>query len=57
MSKYYPAISWYCLLAGYGRFSKPMTGPPINQNNLHKMNAFLRKTSQQFISHDQALQR
>lgn len=55
MSKYYPAISWYCLLAGYGRFNKPTSGPPINQNNIHKINTFLRKTSQQFISHNQAL--
>jgi hypothetical protein len=21
MDKYYPAVSWYCLLAGYGRFN------------------------------------
>jgi 2-polyprenyl-6-methoxyphenol hydroxylase-like FAD-dependent oxidoreductase len=56
MDKYYPAVSWYCLLAGYGRFE------PSNeqshkqaQQQLLKVQEHLNKAKSQFMSHAQAL--
>jgi flavin-dependent dehydrogenase len=55
MTQYYPALSWYCLLAGYGYFSKPQCGPAINQPQFERLRSFIEKTSEQFESHSNLL--
>lgn len=57
MSQYYPAVSWYCLLAGYGRFNSIANGEKINTYNLQRMNEYLSKISQRFMLHNDAIGR
>lgn len=52
---YYPAVSWYCLLAGYGRFPATQHKHLQALLNLTEIEQSLEQLSQQFISHEQAL--
>uniref|UniRef100_UPI0010A036AB tryptophan 7-halogenase n=1 Tax=Ningiella ruwaisensis TaxID=2364274 RepID=UPI0010A036AB len=62
MDKYYPAVSWYCLLAGYGRFkNKPGTvdydqkiSEQISEQR-KQVRRFLQATKGRFLSHQDAL--
>ncbi|MDT0594450.1 tryptophan halogenase family protein [Glaciecola petra] len=55
MSRYYPAISWFCLLAGYGRFRSTAVGERINTLNLQKMSDYLSNTCERFMLHKDAI--
>jgi len=55
MTQYYPVISWYCLLAGYGRFSRETTEQTNTDHNFERMQAYLQKTAMQFNSHEHLL--
>lgn len=50
MNKYYSAISWYCLLAGYDYYDKKATGVSTDQT-FERLQKYLQATSQQFQSH------
>ena len=57
MDKYYPAVSWYCLLAGYGRFAPSSLGTHNQaEQSLQQVKAYLTKTKTQFMPHQQALE-
>ncbi|MFC4699143.1 tryptophan halogenase family protein [Glaciecola siphonariae] len=56
MDKYYPAVSWYCLLAGYGRFNKQTRAPSAQaKHTLKQVQAYIAQSSAQFMSHATAL--
>lgn len=60
MDKYYPAVSWYCLLAGYGRFHsvapiKMTKAPPQASHSFKQVQAYLNSTKMHFKSHEEAL--
>ncbi len=58
MTQYYPAMSWYCLLAGYGRFKTANTSissDPNIQSQFTKMRQYLQKTADQFTQHETSL--
>jgi hypothetical protein len=57
IAAYYPAVSWHCLLAGYGRFS-PLQGagePVKDDNNLLAIDGFIKTCAKEFKSHQDAL--
>lgn len=55
MTQYYPVISWYCLLAGYGAF-KPITSEnKLPKGNMKQLAQFLMRSTSSFAPHDVAL--
>jgi len=61
MLNYYPAISWYCLLAGYGYFSH-VTNTKLDNANIGfgqqdkaRMQTFLKQRAAQFTLHEDLL--
>ncbi|WP_395343923.1 tryptophan halogenase family protein [Ningiella sp. W23] len=62
MDKYYPAVSWYCLLAGYGRFDSAHLQAPHSKaaqdathraaSGLRQVEQYLDKACSQFIPHE-----
>lgn len=65
MTTYYPAISWYCLLAGYGYFnhspvnytSMSSARVKANQQAMERMQHFLKQQSTKFSLHQALLNR
>lgn len=56
VSHFYPAISWHCLLSGYGRFPKiEPKGPPSHHVNLSEVSHYIEKCAKGFIPQDIAL--
>lgn len=63
MLTYYPAISWYCLLAGYGHYDHVIgSSPPANlqhfgiaKADFDRMRTFIRERSAQFERHQTLL--
>ncbi|WJG07888.1 tryptophan halogenase family protein [Aliiglaciecola sp. LCG003] len=56
IAHYYPAVSWHCLLAGYGQF--PVLGakqPASHQVNQQEISHFIQQCAKGFIPHQQAL--
>ena len=51
MTHYYPAMSWYCLLAGYGYFANEAKGPMVNTHQFARMRQYIERTAAQFESH------
>jgi hypothetical protein len=59
IAAYYPAVSWHCLLAGYGRFntmSKPKESDMAEKDNLLAIDNFIHQCAKGFIPHKKALQ-
>ena len=58
IAAYYPAVSWHCLLAGYGRFAPLNTGKgPVNDDkNLLQIDGFIKRCAKQFKGHQDALE-
>ena len=52
---YYSAVSWYCLLAGYGRFVATQHKPTEALVNISEIERSLQQLSQQFLDQNQAL--
>jgi len=52
MAKYYPVISWYCLLAGYGVFPEQSNLKPLDTQSqkvdLNKIDEFIKRCSLNF---------
>lgn len=60
MDKYYPSVSWYCLLAGYGRFKPLIKGENLDaalhiQNTFNQVQAHLNKIKAHFARHEDVL--
>jgi hypothetical protein len=55
MTKYYPAISWYCLLSGYGAFDKATTENRLPPHAMRQMQAYIQTNTEHFETHDKAL--
>ena len=63
MTTYYPAISWYCLLAGYGYFNhsplnySSMSNAKVaaNKQSMDSMGSFLKQQCAKFSSHQALL--
>lgn len=60
MDKYYPSVSWYCLLAGYGRFqssskSDKMLTPSQVQNTFNQVQSHLTQVKTLFAPHEDVL--
>jgi tryptophan 6-halogenase len=53
---YYPIISWFCLLAGYGHFSANANVVRDDASTLANIDNMLRSLSGQFKTHQQALE-
>jgi len=59
IAEYYPAISWHCLLAGYGKF-EPSTGlfqSDKQQAEFAKIQRFIQRCAEEFLPHQQALRK
>ena len=54
---YYPAVSWHCLLAGYGRFpnTRP-TGPASHDVSVSEISHFIQQCAKGFVPHKKAVQ-
>ena len=55
---YYPAVSWHCLLAGYGRFPEmhpAQCHTATTDENLHHIDSFIQQCANGFQSHASAL--
>ena len=61
IAKYYPALSWHCLLGGYGTYpdDAKMQSPEagLALADMVKIDAFVGGCAQNFPSHDDALLR
>jgi hypothetical protein len=55
MTSYYPIISWYCLLAGYGAFKPATSENRLPAHQLNQMRRFIENAAQQFAPHDSVL--
>jgi 2-polyprenyl-6-methoxyphenol hydroxylase-like FAD-dependent oxidoreductase len=57
MLHYYPAVSWYCLLAGYGYYphSTELTKAGTYSFDVAKVNAFLHQRAELFLPHQALL--
>ncbi len=59
IAKYYPALSWHCLLGGYGTYPDDAKMKPPEHGlalaNMVKIDAFVAGCAQNFPSHDDAL--
>jgi tryptophan 6-halogenase len=56
IAAYYPVVSWYCLLAGYGRFPNQTVGGRTQLVDLKAIDDHINTLCQHFLSHEQALQ-
>ena len=55
MTSYYPVISWYCLLAGYGAFKPAISENRLPLQQLKQMRRFIENAALQFAPHDSVL--
>ena len=59
IAKYYPALSWHCLLGGYGTYPDDAKIKPAEDGlalaDMAKIDAFVAGCAQNFPSHDDAL--
>ena len=58
MGNYYPVVSWYCLLAGYGYYNHTPIVEPMstrNQADYEKLKTFISKMASQFKTHQDLL--
>jgi len=58
IAAYYPAVSWHCLLAGYGRFpelSNAQHYNPTTNENLQHIDGFIQQCASGFQPHASAL--
>jgi 2-polyprenyl-6-methoxyphenol hydroxylase-like FAD-dependent oxidoreductase len=58
IAAYYPAVSWHCLLAGYGRFPEMHTSQrqgTSSDNNLQHIDGFIQQCASGFKTHLSAL--
>ena len=49
MTQYYPVISWYCLLAGYGRFPKPSAPNKMPSSQMENLTQMLEARTELFL--------
>jgi hypothetical protein len=55
MTHYYPVISWYCLLAGYGSFA-PATSPnKLPSSNMKQLAHYIMQNASHFAPHNESL--
>jgi flavin-dependent dehydrogenase len=52
MTSYYPVISWYCLLAGYGAYKPASSENRLPAHQLKQLRAFIENAAQNFIPHE-----
>lgn len=62
IAEYYPALSWHCLLAGYGRFESSTASNALPQSvkqqaEFAKIQRFIQRCAEEFLPHQQALLR
>jgi hypothetical protein len=55
MTRYYPVISWYCLLAGYGAFAPPSSANKLPSGNMQKLKEYIMRNTNNFASHNESL--
>lgn len=54
---YYPAVSWHCLLAGYGRFGNlGAVNAPSHEVNTQEISRYIKQCANQFLTHNKALE-
>jgi len=55
MTQYYPVISWYCLLAGYGSFASASSANKLPSSNMRQLTQYLMRSTTHFASHNASL--
>tara|TARA_R110002167_G_scaffold73942_20_gene207309 strand:- start:14044 stop:15528 length:1485 start_codon:yes stop_codon:yes gene_type:complete len=55
IAAYYPVVSWFCLLAGYGRFSQARPTAMVDHTQLTGLDGTLQSLTLLFKDHQQAL--
>ena len=57
IAKYYNAVSWHCLLGGYGNFPQKLEKPPedVHRPDMQRIDDFLERCAMNFPSHNDAL--
>ncbi|MBF7072692.1 tryptophan 7-halogenase [Glaciecola sp. MH2013] len=55
MTSYYPAVSWFCLLAGYGAFPEIKTENKLPEHAMRQMQEYILNNTQHFEEHSVAL--
>ena len=56
MTHYYPVISWYCLLAGYGAFAPASSENKLPSANMRQLTQYIMRNTSTFASHNESLQ-
>lgn len=55
MTQYYPVISWFCLLAGYGAFEPANTPNKLPSSNMKQLTQYILKSTENFALHNEVL--
>lgn len=55
MTGYYPVISWYCLLAGYGAYKTATSENRLPTQQFNQMRRFIENAAQHFAPHESVL--
>jgi len=55
MTQYYPVISWYCLLAGYGCFTPATAANKLPISNMNQLAQYIMRNTAHFSSHNESL--
>ncbi|WP_412971848.1 tryptophan halogenase family protein [Glaciecola sp. MF2-115] len=55
MTQYYPVISWYCLLAGYGAFAPVSSANKLPASQMKQLEQYIMRNTKNFAPHNVSL--